>query len=393
MATIPLGAAPGSVALDSQAHRVYVSLPERDSVLAIDGATRQIVARLPAGRRPGTMVFEPTARRLYVANEDDDDVSVLDARTGATLAALPTGARPGALAIDAARGIAYVGDEGSRADVARTGNPFGTVRVLDLATRRQLAALPVAPVNELHMVGALALDPGCDLAYVAVDRLESGALLVLDTRARRFGAAASLGGPIYGLAVDANLHKVYATAGSGSLAVLPSACDKALPYSPPTIGAGPYPSAVAVDEAAQMVYVADAAGGTVTVVDALADRPVAAVPVGKFPAALAVDAATHLVYVANRGDGTLSVIQGAARQVPAAAAPTRTPAALPATGAGGCAPRSSRCGSRALMASSRAEGPAEQRRRSRWPIAALPALRKVVVRSGRRDTGMPPHRA
>lgn len=77
-----------------------------------------------------------------------------------------------------------------------------------------------------------------------------------------------------------------------------------------TIAAGAEPRALAVDMAANRVYVANEGSGTVTVVegDSGATREVA---VGRRPQHIAVNPATGRVYVSNASDSSLSVIDRA----------------------------------------------------------------------------------
>ena len=63
-----------------------------------------------------------------------------------------------------------------------------------------------------------------------------------------------------------------------------------------------------MDPAARTVYVANAFGGTVSVMDGATSTVTATIPVGSHPAGLAVDRGTHTAYVANANDNTVSVI-------------------------------------------------------------------------------------
>ena len=90
----------------------------------------------------------------------------------------------------------------------------------------------------------------------------------------------------------------------------------------PTIGVGQFPLGVAVDEATDTVYVANAVDGTVSVIDGsscnASDRggcgqTPTTVAAGAFDNALIVDPVTNTVFVTNSGEsnpGTVSVIDG-----------------------------------------------------------------------------------
>ena len=84
-----------------------------------------------------------------------------------------------------------------------------------------------------------------------------------------------------------------------------------------TIPVGVQPTAVAVDPALGVVYVANSGNGTVSVISEAAKTVIATIPVGDEPQAVAVDPALGVVYVANQGDGTVSVISEATKTVTA----------------------------------------------------------------------------
>lgn len=65
--------------------------------------------------------------------------------------------------------------------------------------------------------------------------------------------------------------------------------------------------AVAVDAAADTVYVANVDGGTVTVIDG-ATNATSKIAVGSQPDAIAVNPRTAKTYVANYAGGTVTVI-------------------------------------------------------------------------------------
>ena len=89
----------------------------------------------------------------------------------------------------------------------------------------------------------------------------------------------------------------------------------------PVVAVGRVPLGIAVDEATDTIYVANASGGTVSVIDGATcnagDTPGCAqkpttVRVGTFDDAVAVDPATNMVFVTNQDaqPGTVSVIDG-----------------------------------------------------------------------------------
>lgn len=71
--------------------RLYVSLPERNSVLAIDRVSNEIIDEYPVGALP-TLVHQNTALdRIVVFNSGDGTVSVITSADGSVVATLNTG--------------------------------------------------------------------------------------------------------------------------------------------------------------------------------------------------------------------------------------------------------------------------------------------------------------
>ena len=94
-----------------------------------------------------------------------------------------------------------------------------------------------------------------------------------------------------------------------------------------TVPVGRTPSALVSNESDNKVYVANAGGSTVTVIDGVSNGVVATVPVGGTPHRFCYDSQDDRVYCANFGANTVSVIDGAGDTVvatiPVGAAPER----------------------------------------------------------------------
>jgi YVTN family beta-propeller protein len=75
------------------------------------------------------------------------------------------------------------------------------------------------------------------------------------------------------------------------------------------IDVGEFPSAIAVEEFTDTVYVANAGFNSVSVIDGIDNTKIGEdIPVGKFPSAIAVEEFTDTVYVANYDSNSVSVI-------------------------------------------------------------------------------------
>ena len=82
------------------------------------------------------------------------------------------------------------------------------------------------------------------------------------------------------------------------------------PAPPPTVPVGVGPYGVAVNPAANRVYVTNYYSRNVSVIDGSTNTVVATVPVGSYPSGVAVNPGTNRVYVANADSNSVSVIDG-----------------------------------------------------------------------------------
>ncbi|MGH2410841.1 MAG: YncE family protein [Chloroflexota bacterium] len=118
--TVPVGAFPDNLAVDTQTARVFVANAYGNSVSVLDARTGMVLGSVPVGYRPEGISADARSGRVFVANMGGDTVSVLDARSGAVLHTTTVGRSPSEVAVDATAGHAFV-------EIA------GGVRMLDAA--------------------------------------------------------------------------------------------------------------------------------------------------------------------------------------------------------------------------------------------------------------------
>ena len=80
--------------------------------------------------------------------------------------------------------------------------------------------------------------------------------------------------------------------------------------SSPIISVGIMPFAVAVNPSTNTVYVANAFGNSVSVINGSTNTITATVSVGTHPRGVAVNPSTNTIYVTNQGGNSVSVING-----------------------------------------------------------------------------------
>ncbi len=155
-------------ALQSDARRVYVSLPTLDRVAQVDTALWKVSARFEAGPRPTRVWLQPDQRALWVANDPEGTdapsggVSVLGLPGGASAARLRTGAGPHTLAFGRDARVAYVANAGA-----------GSVSVIDTERLVKLRDVAVgkAPVSVAYsaLSGAAYVADAADGSLTVID--------------------------------------------------------------------------------------------------------------------------------------------------------------------------------------------------------------------------------
>jgi YVTN family beta-propeller protein len=106
-------------------------------ILILDIPSRTITAHIdfPHPVRPHQPTYDPATRLLYVTTELDQTITIIDPRTHAIVATIPTG--------QPQSHMLAISHDGRRGYTANVGP--GTVSVLDLAARKTLTILPIAP--------------------------------------------------------------------------------------------------------------------------------------------------------------------------------------------------------------------------------------------------------
>jgi YVTN family beta-propeller protein len=291
---VRVGAGPDAVAVDPVTDTVYVAdnggNNQGHTVSVINGATcngiqhsgcGQVPRSIRVGHGPFWIALDQATHTAYTANNTDSTVSVIDTATcnarqsagcGQATPAIPVGTNPWAVTVDRALHTVYV------------------INNLD----DTLSAVNSAACDAKDTSGCGARPPASQVGE---------------------GPQAVLTDPATGTVYVANIVD------STISVVNPASCNASntagCRHQAPTAAAGADPAGVAIDQAAGTIYVADAGGNTVSVINAGmcnaarragCARPAATIAVGSQPGGEAVDDATGTVYVANSGGNTVSVI-------------------------------------------------------------------------------------
>jgi YVTN family beta-propeller protein len=155
------------------------------NIVVVDLASRKVTGNIDFGRgvRPHCIMVGPKDGLLYVTTELDQTISIIDPHTLKIVGSIPTG-QPEShmLAITA---------DGKRGYTANVGP--GTISVLDMQTRKQLAVIPVS-----GQIQRIAVSPDGSMVFTS-DQTKPQ-LAVLDTATNKIKAWIPLPGLGYGTA-------------------------------------------------------------------------------------------------------------------------------------------------------------------------------------------------
>jgi DNA-binding beta-propeller fold protein YncE len=333
--TIPIGGFVGGrtvpMAVDAQTGRAFAI--EDGTVYVLDSGTGALLRTLSIEPDAGgtTIAADERTARLVVADEDGsgaEHLRLLDAHNGTLVRSLPLSLVPAGMAVDAGNNRAFVVGNPHVALSTPTRSTPGLLAVLDV--RRGRLVRTVLLGRRAEMTGAMSLDTRMHRIYVVYVDLGSallqGTVATIDELSGRIlhtlpiGPSYTSPGPT--LTADKRSGRVFVICPlNQSLRVLAARSGSLVQ----TVPLHAYPTALAVDEATERVFVATGRN-TVVMLDAVSGRILRTMPVGLVPLGLAVDTRSRRVFVLNHGsydsvkfytirDGSLSVLDALAGTV------------------------------------------------------------------------------
>jgi YVTN family beta-propeller protein len=243
-ATIPVGVSPFGVAVTPDGSKVYVANEDiahpsgivgPGTVSVIDTATNTVTATIPVGSAPGGVAVTPDGTKVYVANAFSNTVSVIATATNTVTTTIP--------AEDPA-GVAVTPD-GTKVYV--TNNiESGTVSVIATATDTVIATIPLHA--GFASATGVAVTPDGTKVYV-VDANQTGLVSVIATATDTvIGSPIDVGINPGGVAVTPDGSKVYVVndlenlsgATTGSVSVIATATNTVTATIPVGTGAAAF---------------------------------------------------------------------------------------------------------------------------------------------------------
>ncbi|AYL95640.1 gliding motility-associated C-terminal domain-containing protein [Mucilaginibacter celer] len=260
--TIPVGPAPGWVAISPDGKKVYVANLGSNTVSVINTATNA-VKTVPTFDTPTGMVYSKDGTRVYVAGATGQ-CTVIDAVNDVALTSLSF--------FSGAAGLA-ISNDGKWLYTANYA--MGDVRVYDTATGADLGNIPAPGAN--YAVSSP------DGRKIYVTGSYSNCIYVIDAATASLSATINIPSGAAAIAVSPDGSRIYVTnQAAGTVSVI-NATNNAFMVALPV---GKSPEGISITPDGKYVYVANVDAGTVSIINT-ADYTVAAtISCGQYPRAL-----------------------------------------------------------------------------------------------------------
>ena len=280
VSTLAVGAWPHYASTSPDGKRVYVSNGEENSISVIDSATNQVVSTIQLREEgepgdPQEIVISPEGRFAYVPMYDTDEVIVIDVISEVLLESVPVGESP--ISISLSR-------DGKQCYVVCIHDPMASV--IDTTTNRVITTFHTGE-------GAAGIDVSPDGSYLYLGGHGMGMWQAMGEKNRdirkidttTFEQLALIRCGIMPIGVRFSPDGTFAAVvshGSGELHIIDSTTDEATRIK---VGNNCYATAISAD--GRWVYVTNKDDDTLSVVDAVAKKVVATIPVGHKPKGVA----------------------------------------------------------------------------------------------------------
>src|SRR4029077_11226500 len=295
LTTVTVGSEPVAVAANPATNKIYVSVDALGQIAVIDGKTQQVTATINVGRNVVAVAVNVLTNRIYASgcNSSACNIWVIDGKTDTIITKIPIASGN------------FLGIQGLAANsVTNRVYPHDADHqqyiVIDCKTNTIITQVPI-----FTQPAGVAVNPKTNRIYIAGGGFP-GLILVFDGDTNAQLARIQESSSVIGLAANFRLDRAYGTVDSGVLAVVNGANNQQLTEVP----TGQFPAGVDVNLRNNKVYVANARGGSVTIIDGNTNQVLQTLPIpAGFPDGVGVNVATGLTYVSDFQSDKVLVLQ------------------------------------------------------------------------------------
>jgi large repetitive protein len=242
------------------------------------------------------VAVDPATDTVYAIVNVSSQVQVVNGATGTLTTTVTLPSHASAIAVDAATDTVYVAENS------------GAVAVISGASNTVIATISTAATGS-----SMAVDSATDTIYMAGPN--SASVTVIDGTSNTVSATVSTGDGTdpYAVAVDQATDVVWVAESTGDIVAINGATNSIT--STTSLGAGSKPNAIAVDPTTNLVYTNGAAG--INVIDGATGTVTATIAATAGAFGLAVDPGTDTIYATEEPSalGSTATIDGATNSV------------------------------------------------------------------------------
>jgi len=339
IATVPVGAAPQAVAVNSITNKTYVVNSVSGTVTVIDGVTNN-TTEVGVGTTPKAIAVNSVTNRIYVSNSGSDSVTVIDGEDDIVIATVEVGDAPQGIAVNPITNKIYVTNyiSASPSNDYNPNVPASTVTVIDGATNTtttiermgkhpwKVAINPITnkiyvanwypttnyvraidgSSNSVTLINVgpyqrnVAVNTATNKIYVAMN--STTGVRVIDGTNNEVFVFPSISGAT-DFAFNKATNKIYVSYYEGVVMI-----DGATNATTEITEHGIQSSAIAFNPNTNHIYAVTPASDDVTIVDGT-NNSFTSIGVGDNPFDIAVNTVTNRIYVTNQDDNTVSVLE------------------------------------------------------------------------------------
>jgi len=277
---------------------LYVTDNFTNMVSVINVASGKLVATIPVGKAPASVALDPVNGYVYVTNNDSDSISVIDGASNSVLKTIPVGGiHPDGIALDTANNCLYVAEHGNGAggDVVSVINATSNTDALD--------------INAIYHPTGVVYDSLNGEVYVTTG---GSGVLVINPSTNKITTQISVGTSPEGIAFDPTNGDLYvANTLSGTVSVIAGSSDTVIAtINVGTSSVNSVPYRVAFDSANGYVMVTNDYSSGVSVINGTTNTVFKNIFTGfqSEPADLAIDPDNGNMYVVGHATDSLIVI-------------------------------------------------------------------------------------
>jgi YVTN family beta-propeller protein len=285
LTTIKVGPEPANIAANPFTNKIYFAIDQTGEVAVVDGKTQKVTARINIGRFAVAVAVNLITNRVYASGCDETacNIWVINGRTDTVMTKIPIGTGSGlgiqGLAVNPITNRVYATDADNQQYIVINGRNNHIITEVPVFTQPS----------------RIAVNPKTNRIYIGGGGFP-GVFMIFDGETNAQLARIPESSSVIGVAVNFRRNLAYGTLEeSNQLAVVDGEnrqrrVDKT----------GLFPSGVDVNLQNGRVYVTNAQGHSVTIIDGKTNRVLQTLTLpAVFPTGVAVNLATGLIYVSD----------------------------------------------------------------------------------------------